>query len=510
MNLRGELSQLYRFAQSHKDLYIYGIGDYAEKCIWLLNFKGIHVTGFIQSRLTKKSFYSLHVYDADMLLPTLSDQSGIILAMHPASQSDLQDQLKYSSISFFSMTPKIHSEIKKIQFSLEMSTLGGKYPATSYTFPNNWKKILVVRIDRLGDLIWTTAFFRELRRFMPKAYITAVVSKEFIQIMELCPYVNQILGFDTSKISDKYEDRNELYRYIEEYANCNLTQPDYDVVFLPRGIMANDMIHNILLAVYSGAPIRIGNWFELRKKVDPMLRETLRDVFSILVDHEKPSHEVNKILDMLRAIGAEIIDDRTELWMSNKIEKTIPCWPELMTARKNRKWMAAIGISANVVQRSWNPKNYRELFTLLKQQDICFVLCGGEEAVQAAQISYIEENCIDLTGKTNIFQIMRVIECCDVYVGSDTGLAHIAAAFRKPAVELFLQFPWEDDGNMYSSPVRCGAWRTKTIFLQPTKAADDKCFENGYCISNDSHCINMISVVRVKEAVEKMLHWICA
>ena len=62
------------------------------------------------------------------------------------------------------------------------------------------KNILIVRLDVIGDMILTSGFIREVRANFPQAKITLVVSPLVYPIVELCPYVDEILIFYNKKI----------------------------------------------------------------------------------------------------------------------------------------------------------------------------------------------------------------------------------------------------------------------------------------------------------------------
>ncbi|MBR2734349.1 MAG: hypothetical protein IKD80_08940 [Selenomonadaceae bacterium] len=58
------------------------------------------------------------------------------------------------------------------------------------------ENVLVVRFDAIGDMILTSGFIREVRANFPKAHITLVVRPLIFSLVEYCPYVNEVLGFD--------------------------------------------------------------------------------------------------------------------------------------------------------------------------------------------------------------------------------------------------------------------------------------------------------------------------
>ncbi|MCL6621940.1 MAG: hypothetical protein K6T55_07525 [Syntrophobacterales bacterium] len=61
---------------------------------------------------------------------------------------------------------------------------------------NSLEKIIIIRLDEIGDLILTSPFIRELRRNLPNSYITLVVKPETYNLLEKCPYIDELLLMD--------------------------------------------------------------------------------------------------------------------------------------------------------------------------------------------------------------------------------------------------------------------------------------------------------------------------
>jgi len=62
------------------------------------------------------------------------------------------------------------------------------------------KKILIIRNDKIGDLITTTSVFREIKKKIPKSEITVIVSKENKQVIEKNKYVDKLIVMNSSAV----------------------------------------------------------------------------------------------------------------------------------------------------------------------------------------------------------------------------------------------------------------------------------------------------------------------
>ncbi|MFX9608457.1 hypothetical protein ABTU70_19695, partial [Acinetobacter baumannii] len=72
----------------------------------------------------------------------------------------------------------------------------GRRRAQSFK-PATMQKILLVMPDRMGDLILGSSFIREVRASKPDAFISLIVEKSLVNLVEHCPYVDEILAYDT-------------------------------------------------------------------------------------------------------------------------------------------------------------------------------------------------------------------------------------------------------------------------------------------------------------------------
>ncbi|MCX5909037.1 MAG: hypothetical protein NTY64_18160, partial [Deltaproteobacteria bacterium] len=65
------------------------------------------------------------------------------------------------------------------------------------------QRVLILRLEEIGDVILSSPFLRELRLNLPAAWITLVVKPSVYNLVELCPYVDQVLTCNLT-ISDPF------------------------------------------------------------------------------------------------------------------------------------------------------------------------------------------------------------------------------------------------------------------------------------------------------------------
>lgn len=491
------------FFSKYKNVYIYGAGKYGKVCADLFSACNISFYGYIVSKKDKELIDGYSVYSYDEICRELASNDCLVMAMRKEYQLEV---LSNTEKNFDGQLVDITSHIlfKRAinrDFVVRIEGLGQKYPPSKYV-NNDFSNILVIRLDRIGDMIWTSAFYRELRGNFPDAHITAVCTTSNLHLLNNCPYVDERIGYDYSYDEElgKLSDREVLKR-AREFAEERLRGRKYDVVFLPRGIMPRNTLANIYLAIFSSASVRIAGYYATNDKVEEWYRDIMNKIFSVVAEHKYPLHEVEKALNVIKSIGCKIESEHTEVWYKNTQVIADMNTEQVCTLRSKFDYLIAIGLTSQSAARTWDPYYYKELFARLGGTfSVCFLLLGGLDAKKEATIAFDDRYCLDFTGKTNYNDVMQLISLCDIYVGSNTGLEHIAAALKKPVIEISASFPWGDD-NMGLSPKNCGAWRTKYTVLCPEVPKDEVCAKAGYCVNEKPHCINGVSV----DSVQNML-----
>ena len=90
---------------------------------------------------------------------------------------------------------------------------------------------------------------------------------------------------------------------------------------------------------------------------------------------------------------------------------------------------------------------------------------------------------------------------CDLYLGNDTGAAHLAAAMNVPSI-VISRHPGNGDPNHPNSPQRFAPYGVLSRVLQPESGLDG-CASR--CTHLEPHCINAITVDHVVSAAREML-----
>lgn len=166
--------------------------------------------------------------------------------------------------------------------------------------PRNFKKILVIRLDHIGDIVASTAVIAPLRKAFPDAIIDFLVPKGSIDIVTGDPMLNNVIGFDAPWFSREemglISNIKGLFKLISI-----IKREGYDLAFDLRG----DFRH--IFALFAARiPERVsygvtGGDFLLTRKVS----------------YIKELHEKDKNLLLLRKSGIETHDSDINLTVAD-------------------------------------------------------------------------------------------------------------------------------------------------------------------------------------------------
>ena len=360
------------------------------------------------------------------------------------------------------------------------------------------KRVLVVRLDEIGDVIMTTPFLHELRQNLPKTWITLLVKPEIYNLVELCPSVNEVLVYN-------WRAHRYLVSFIRQWralrlARKSLWQRHFDLCILPRWDV--DGYHATFLAYFSGARWRVG-YSEIVSDCKQRHSNGLDCLLTHVLHGNTVKHEVEHNLDVIRFLGGTVREECLELWLSPEDEAFAKQVLSLHGV-KDDSVLVSFGPGAGAPKRMWPLSNFVELGAWLKQEvNAHLVVVGGEgeEPLGQELQRQLGDRVINLVGQTTLRQTGALLKRCYLYVGNDAGPMHLAAAAGIPVIEISCH-PLGGSPLHANSPRRFGPWRVPHRVLQPETAVDP-CVDA--CTAARAHCILGVAPERAIEAIAAQL-----
>ena len=364
------------------------------------------------------------------------------------------------------------------------------------------KRVLVVRLDEIGDVLMTTPFLRELRQNLPNAWITLVVKPNVRNLVERCPYVNEVITYDWNVSRPP----GALWRHYKalRLAWQHLWKRRFDLAILPR--WDADYYDATFLLYFSGAPWRVGYSERVSREKHQRTRGYDR-LLTHLLDDRSLKHEVERNLEVIRHLGGTVQEDRLELWTAEEDE----AFAQTLLSQhgvRDHELVIAFAPGAGAPKRLWPVERFAEIGSWLRDEyGSRFVLIGGadEEHLGDALERSLGPCAVNAVGRTTLRRAAALIRRCRLFVGTDSGPMHLAAAVGVPVVELSCH-PRSGASWSRNSPLRFRPWGVEHTVLQPT-APVPPCMDE--CVAGTAHCILGITVEEARTAVAERLRQSC-
>lgn len=320
----------------------------------------------------------------------------------------------------------------------------------------------MLRYDGIGDMVLTSGMLRELRRLLPEARITLVCRSSWAPWMRTCPWVDGVEDLDLRFPVRFYAQRRLLQ--MLGFARRRLWPLELEVLLQPGTF--HWYFDSRALAWLSGAPVRMG-W------EDP---DWGQDTCGGLLTHRLPlanaCHESEKCFRLLEAMGLEPSGRRLEAWWTRDDGESGAAIAH--EARAGRRKLVALGLAGSEPQKRWPAGEFLEAMRdIAARHDAAFLVLGGEDVWDTCRwlAARAPQRVHMLPGHLPLGAVWAAIARCDLYVGNDTGLMHMASAARVPTV-VVNGLPEGARPGTRGDPLHTGPVDTPSRTIRPSGAGD--------------------------------------
>lgn len=349
------------------------------------------------------------------------------------------------------------------------------------------ERIVVIKLDRIGDFVLATPFLRELRRAKPEAWITLVTSQTVSDLALHCPYVDELVI--APKTLPGLHSEVTHWRSWQRIALKKLQPLRATLAILPRWDV--DLYDAFALLSLCGARDRVS----YSVAVDPFKRQQNSGYDHFLtraVGSKSGRHEVEKNLALLTALGLPHQRTNVELWPIANADALLN---RLFPQREKHRLVALCPLSAEEV-KDWPLQRFLQVAEHFRHVPaLTFVLLVGPEYAAISERADIlaQTNLISLAGKLTLDETAALLGRCELALTVDTGLMHIAAAMHCPLVVVSMLAAGTNPESHYS-PDRFGPWEADCTLVAPVDA------------TSSPRRIDTITVEQVVNAVAARLH----
>jgi heptosyltransferase-2 len=340
-----------------------------------------------------------------------------------------------------------------------------------------YKKILIIRTDRIGDVVLTTPLIKALRDNLAQSYIAMMVVPQTKDIVEGNPYLDEVIIYD----------KNDKDRGIKGFFNfvANLKKKNFDLV-----LVLHTKKRTNLIAYLSGIKERVGY---CNNKFGFLLTKKIKDTRP-----EGDKHEIDYCLEVIRALGIEPKD--RQLFMPLKKESEI--WAEEIL-NKNKisagDTLVALHPGASCPSKRWPAERFTDVAKKLIKDygyKILVIASGSDVKTAQAMIKQIDYPLIDLSGQTSLSQLTSILKRCKLFISNDSGPVHIASSIGTPVISIFGR------NQKGLSPTRWGPVGEKDKILHKEVGCIECLAHN---CNKDFACLKAVTADDVLKAVEVIL-----
>lgn len=359
------------------------------------------------------------------------------------------------------------------------------------------KRVLVVQLADMGDVLLSGPFLRELRRLLPEAWIGLVIQPAMYPLVEKCPYVDEVIFFRWRSFKNC---NNAFSGHILWWLQAawitiqTLWKRHIDMAISLRWNNDAPQAAALTLMYASGALQRVGY-------IDPPHNRVpykITDVNRLITKGPFRSflkQEIGLQFDILSSLGVKTSEPRLELWTSEEdgdfarnllIRSGISETDLLIAIAPGAAWPFRRWPADRFIELGkWLQENYRALILI-------FAAKSEGELARRIEMGLQSGRTFNLAGKTTIRQMAAVLKHCKLFIGNDSGPIHVAGAAGIPVVGLYGPGEYE----------RFKPWGTNHSVIRLGLSCSP-CSQN--CIFNDPRCIRGITLSQVKEAIAEKL-----
>ncbi len=279
------------------------------------------------------------------------------------------------------------------------------------------RRILVIRLDRLGDVILSTPVLTALRRHVPHAFLAMMVRPLCRDVIEGHPAIDEAILYEKDGIH-----RSPLA--TARFAR-SLRRLEFDTALV---LHPSNRSHWI--PFLAGIPVRIG----YNRKQPWLLTHRLPHR-----KQEGAKHEAAYALDMLEIFGIRGEPPRPSIPIqAQAVERVEARLREAGVAPSAR--LVAIHPSASCVSKRWMPERFAAVAERLAAEDgvrICLV-AGADDARHAQAVAAaMRAPALNLAGQLSVAELAALLQRCALLLSNDSGPVHVAAAVGTPVVDIF-------------------------------------------------------------------------
>lgn len=336
------------------------------------------------------------------------------------------------------------------------------------------KRILVVNVNWLGDVIFSSSIFRALRAQHPDAHISCMAPPRVKEILERIDGIDEIIVYD--------EENEHFWPWAKLWFIFQLRRRKFDVAYL-----LHRSLTRALLASWAGIPQIIG--YDTKTKNRYLTKKVQEHAQEMM-------HRADIYLNVIETDNVQVQDRTTRLNINSEIRKEAEKIL-LSSGIGDHDYVVVVNTGGNWDLKRWPKQYFSQLIAQLTNElNVKVVIPGAPDDAKLAQEIMQEaktSGVINLAGKTTLKQLMGIMERADLVISSDSGPLHMASSLGTDVIGVFGPTRPEITGPRGNG---------KKIILQKDVGCNQRACYFLQC--PDNICMKAVSVKDVVDAVRQI------
>lgn len=307
---------------------------------------------------------------------------------------------------------------------------------------NRPKNILIVRTDRIGDVVLSLPLAAIIKKHFPECKVTFLLREYTKPLAVNNPNIDEVITLKEDEGKASVKENIQLLK--NKFDVCIVAYPTYPIA---------------LILFLSKIKSRVGTGYRW---------------YSFLFnkknyEHRKfgEYHELEYNVHLLRQLG---IDEKV-----TEENVTYGITPSTQEEEEVKKDLSDLGINFSKPVIIVHPgsggsaidlpiSKMREIINNLSRENVEILITGTTAEKELCQSLVVNKSTINLAGKYNLSELIALINQCNVMIANSTGPIHIAAALGKNVIGFYPKFiaasakrwgPFTNKKNIFSPTIDC-------------------------------------------------------
>ena len=276
-------------------------------------------------------------------------------------------------------------------------------------------KILVIRLNRIGDALVTTPLISYLKNNL-NCEITVLADRKNHFIFKKSLGADKVIIFRKGIVS--------FFKLIKEINSLH-----FDII-----VDAHDDVSTTCtyLVAFSEAKYKVG-----------LLKDNSK-IFTHTIERANPAkvHIVLRIMNLVKLLGLDFNPEKINITYHASKESEIFVEKFLTEKFQNKKFIVGINISAGSEARFWGKDRFKKLIKFFESYDVNILLLSSGSDLD--KIKDLRNSRLINFYSNDFDKFTAIIAKLDLLITPDTSVVHLASAYKVPVFGLYVKYNTED------------------------------------------------------------------